>query len=175
MPNSPKRDPISRNEISVLIRHMADPRNIRTLSRTLMRAGYNKRIKENAAKRVVGIRVSELFRRRKAAMLDWARKFNRAELQKLINMPTAEPYTRRVNSIPNPPHTRTNLIKAVIARYLLNKNMNWQNAVNAVQLVHNMYGRPVQNRIPNAQLVNFVMRLPTERLLQLNATLPFYA
>jgi hypothetical protein len=163
---------LSRNEIGKIIRTMSNPRNIRTLSRVLMRQGANSRIKENAAKRVVGIRVSELYRRRKQAILDWARKFNRAELQRLINLPNNGPYARRINSIPNPPQTRTNFVKAVIARYLLAINVH---AVQDVNVIHRAYGRPIQNRIPNAQLVNFVMGLPNERLRQLNTHLPFYA
>ena len=167
---------LSRNEIAHIIRAMSEPRNIRTMSRTLVRSGYDPRIKENAAKRVVGIRVSDLYRRRKAAMLEWARKFNKNELQRLINLPNNGQYTRRINSIPNTANlTRTNLIKAVIARYILNTNARqWPNAAQAVQRFHNVYGRPVQNRIPNAQLVNFVMGLPIDRLRQFNHNLPFY-
>jgi hypothetical protein len=166
---------LSRNEIGKIIRTMSNPRNIRTLSRVLMGQGANSRIKENAAKRVVGIRVSELYRRRKQAILEWARKFNRAELQRLINLPNNGPYTRRINSIPNPPQTRTNFVKAVIARYLLAINVRFPDAVQGVNVIHRAYGRPIQNRIPNAQLVNFVMGLPNERLRQLNTHLPFYA
>ena len=167
---------LSRNEASVIIRHMSNPRNIREVSRALLRLGANRRIKENAAKRVVGIRVSELYHRRKAAMLNWARKFNRAEMRRLINLPNEGPYTRRVNSIPNPPQTRTNLIKSVIALYLLNVNaQHFQNARNAIQRIHHAAGYQGNNRIPNAQLVNFVMGLPINRLRQFNNNLPFYA
>ena len=167
---------LSRNEASVIIRHMSNPRNIREVSRALLRLGANRRIKENAAKRVVGIRVSELYRRRKAAMLNWARKFNGVELQRLLNLPNEGPYERRINSIPTTPRTRTNLVKAVIARYILATNaLHWPNAVRAVQTFHNVYGRPVQNKIPNAQLVNFVIGLPSERLRQFHRNLPFYA
>jgi hypothetical protein len=167
---------LSRNEASVIIRHMSNPRNIRELSRALLRLGANRRIKENAAKRVVGIRVSELYRRRKAAMLNWARKFNGVELQRLLNLPNlGDQYERRINSIPHPPRTRTNLIKAVIARYIIaTKVLHRPNAVRAVRTFHNVYGRPVQNRIPNAQLVNFVIGLPSERLRQFHRNLPTY-
>ena len=174
-PPGPSRNALSREEIALVIRAMSDPHNIRTLSRTLMRAGFDSRIKENAAKRVVGIRVSELYRRRKAAMLEWARKFNATEMQRLINNGNPNLYNRRVNSIPNPPQTRTNLIKAVIAKYLLNKNVHFQNAVNAVQRIHQAANHRGNNRIPNARLVAFVMGQPTERLRQFNANLPFYA
>lgn len=167
---------LSRNEVALIIRSMSNPRNIRTLSRTLTRTGHNKRIKENAAKRVVGIRVSELYRRRKAAMLEWARKFNHTELQRLLNT-NANNYTRRVNSIPNPAETRTNLIKSVIAKYLINTNVRnrWQNAANAVRRVHQAAGHQGNTILPRNRLVNFVMRLPTERLHEMNNNLPFYA
>lgn len=153
---------------------MTDPRNIRTMTRTLMKAGYNKRIKENAAKRVVGVRVSELYRRRKAAMMDWARKFNRAEMLRLLNLPNNGPYNRRINSIPYPPTTRTNYIKSVIAHYLLNKYVNFQNARNAINRFHQEAGHQGPDRIPNARLVNFVMGLPTARLQYYSTNLPFY-
>jgi hypothetical protein len=139
----------------------------------LRNARTNRRIKENAAKRIVGIRVSELYRRRKAALLNWARKFSRNELNRLINEGNNK-YNRRINSIPNPPLSRTNMIKAVIARYLTMYYLNWPNAVQATRNIHNAYGRPVQNRIPNAQLVSFVMSLPTNRLNHLTHTMPFF-
>jgi hypothetical protein len=163
---------LSRNEVSRVIRAMSNPRNIRALSRVLVRAGYDRRIKENAAKRVVGVRVSELYRRRKAVILNWSRKFNQTELERLPN----NAYTRRINSIPNPPHTRTNLIKTVIARYLLSYNArHWPNAAQAIQTFHNVAGHQGNTRIQNARLVNFVMGLPTNRLRQFNINLPFYS
>jgi uncharacterized protein (DUF1684 family) len=134
----------------------------------------NARIKQNAAKRVVGIRLSEAYRRRKDYLMRWVRKFNKAELNRLVAN-NSNTYTLRVNSIPNPPLTRTNLIKAVAARYLLNYNLQWPNARAAVNRVHVMYGRPVANRIPNAQLVSFLMGLPHNRLRQIHNNLPFFA
>lgn len=164
---------LTRNEVSRVIRAMSNPRNIRTLSRVLVRAGYDPRIKENAAKRVVGVRVSELYRRRKAAMLNWARKFNQTELERIT--PNSA-YTRRINSIPNPPRTRTNLIKTIIARYLLTYiERHLPNAAQAIQTFHNVAGHRGNTRIQNARLVNFVMGLPTNRLRQFNNNLPFYA
>lgn len=143
------------------------------MSRVLMRQGANSHIKENAAKRVVGIRVSELYRRRKQAMMNWARKFNQTELERLLN----GQYTRRLNSIPKPPLSRTNLIKSVIALYLLNiTTQQYQNnAVHAIRRFHTAAGYQGNNRIPNARLVDFVMGLPTERLRQMNANLPFFS
>jgi hypothetical protein len=165
---------LSRNEVSQIIRRMNSPKNIRALSRVMTKAGMNARIKENAAKRVVGIRLSDAYRRRKQYLLNWVRKFNKAEMNRLLELNNNTPYTRRVNSIPNPPLTRTNLIKTVSAKYLLNSNVHWPNARNAVNRVHTLYGRPVANRIPNAPLVSFLMGLPNNRLHQMNNNLPFY-
>jgi hypothetical protein len=166
---------LTRNEVSQIIRRMNNPQNIRALSRVMTKAGMNARIKENAAKRVVGIRLSDAYIRRKQYLLNWVRKFNKAELNRLIANNSNVPYTRRVNSIPNPPLTRTNLIKTVSAKYLLNHNAHWPNARNAVNRIHTLYGRPVANRIPNAPLVSFLMGLPNNRLHQMNNNLPFYA
>ena len=165
---------LTRNEVSQIIRRMNSPHNIRALSRTLMKAGMNVRIKENAAKRVVGIRLSDAYRRRKQYLLNWVRKFNRAELNRLLASDNNVHYTRRINSIPNPPLTRTNLIKTVSAKYLLNYNVHWPNARNAVNRIHTLYGRPVAGRIPNDPLVSFLMGLPTNLLHQLNNNLPRY-
>jgi hypothetical protein len=165
---------LHRNVIGKMLLNIKNPRNIRALSQVLMRAGANQRIKENAAKRVVGIRVSELYRRRKAALLNWARKYSPAELQQLINA-NNQAYNRRINSIPNPPQTRTNLIKAVIAKYLLNQPLHWNNARNAVARIHQAAGHQGNNRMTNARLVNFLMSMPTERLHQFHNNLPFLA
>jgi hypothetical protein len=164
---------LTRNEVSQIIRRMNSPHNIRALSRVMTKAGMNARIKENAAKRVIGIRLSDAYRRRKQYLLNWVRKFNKAELTRLLANNNNTPYTRRVNSIPNPPLTRTNLIKTVSAKYLLNYNLHWSNARNAVNRIHTIYGRPVANRIPNAPLVSFLMGLPNNRLHQMNNNLPF--
>lgn len=153
---------------------MHSPKNIRALSRVMTKAVGNAGIKQNAAKRVVGIRLSDAYRRRKEYLMRWVRKFNKAELNRLVAN-NNNTYTLRVNSIPNPPLTRTNLIKAVAARYLLNYNLHWPNARAAVNRVHVMYGRPVANRIPNAQLVSFLMGLPHNRLRQIHNNLPFFA
>jgi hypothetical protein len=166
---------LSRNEVSQIIRRMNSPHNIRALSRVMTKAGMNSRIKENAAKRVVGIQVSDAYRRRKQYLLNWVRKFNKAELNRLIANNNNALYTRRINSIPNPPLTRTNLIKTVSAMYLLNYNLHWPNARNSVHRIHTLYGRPVANRIPNAPLVSFLMGLPNNRLRQIHTNLPFYA
>ena len=152
---------------------MHSPKNIRALSRVMTKETGNARIKQNAAKRVVGIRLSEAYRRRKDYLMRWVRKFNKAELNRLIAN-NNNTYTLRVNSIPNPPLTRTNLIKAVAAKYLLNYNLHWPNVRAAVNRVHVMYGRPVANRIPNAQLVSFLMGLPHNRLRQIHNNLPFF-
>jgi uncharacterized protein (DUF1684 family) len=153
---------------------MHSPKNIRALSRVMTKETGNARIKQNAAKRVVGIRLSDAYRRRKDYLMRWVRKFNKAELNRLIAN-NNNTYTLRVNSIPNPPLTRTNLIKAVAAKYLLNYNLHWPNVRAAVNRVHVMYGRPVANRIPNAQLVSFLMGLPHNRLRQIHNNLPFMA
>ena len=153
---------------------MHSPKNIRALSRVMTKATGNARIKQNAAKRVVGIRLSDAYRRRKEYLLRWVRKFNKAELNRLVTN-NNNTYTLRVNSIPNPPLTRTNLIKAVAAKYLLNYNLHWPNARAAVNRIHAMYARPVANRIPNAQLVSFLMGLPHNRLRQIHNNLPFLA
>ena len=166
---------MNRNTAGLVIRSLSDPRNIRSFSRATKNLKWDPRIKQNAAKRVVGIRVSQLYRRRKAAMLNWARKFHANEIQRVVNLPeNNQTYNRLINSIPNPPITRNQLIKAIIARYLLNILAQWPNAVNATRRFHNAYGRPVQNRIPNAQLVNFVMGLTTNELLNYHANFPFY-
>ena len=165
---------MNRNTAGLVIRSMSDPRNLRSFARATKKLKWDPRIKQNAAKRVVGIRVSQLYRRRKAAMLNWARKFHANEIQRLVNLQNNNQYTRLINSIPNPPITRNQLIKAIIARYLLNILAQWPNAVNATRRFHNAYGRPVQNRIPNAQLVNFVMGLTTPELLNYHANFPFY-
>lgn len=165
---------LNKNAAYEIIRRMNNPQNIRAFSRVTTKAGMNSRIKENAAKRVVGIRLSDTFRHRKQYLLNWVRKFNKAEMNRLIALNNNTPYTRRINSIPNPPLSRTNLIKAVSAKYLLNYNRNWQNARNAVSNIHRMYGRPVTNRIPNAQLVSFLTGLPNNRLRQMHTNLPFY-
>lgn len=154
---------------------MHSPKNIRALSRVMTKATGNARIKQNAAKRVVGIRLSDAYRRRKDYLMRWVRKFNKAELNRLVANNNNTAYTLRVNSIPNPPLTRTNLIKAVAAKYLLNYNLHWPNVRAAVNRVHVMYGRPVANRIPNAQLVSFLMGLPHNRLRQIHNNLPFMA
>ena len=153
---------------------MHSPKNIRALSRVMTKAVGNAGIKQNAAKRVVGIRLSDAYRRRKEYLMRWVRKFNKAELNRLVAN-NNNTYTLRVNSIPNPPLTRTNLIKAVAAKYLLNYNLHWPNARAAVNRVHAMYARPVANRIPNAQLVSFLMGLPHNRLRQIHNNLPFLA
>ena len=153
---------------------MHSPKNIRALSRVMTKATGNARIKQNAAKRVVGIRLSDAYRRRKDYLMRWVRKFNKAELNRLVAN-NSNTYNLRVNSIPNPPLTRTNLIKAVAAKYLLNYNLHWPNVRAAVNRVHVMYGRPVANRIPNAQLVSFLMGLPHNRLRQIHNNLPFLA
>jgi hypothetical protein len=159
---------LSRNEVSQIIRRMNNPQNIRALSRVMK----NARIKENAAKRVVGIRLSDMHRRRKQYLLNWVRKFNKAEMNRLDNAF----YNRRINSIPTtPPFTRTNLIKAISAKYLLNYNLQWPHARNAVRRIHTLYGQPVANRIPNAPLVSFLMGLPNNRLRQIHTNLPFLA
>ena len=160
---------LSRNEVSQIIRRMNSPQNIRALSRVMK----NSRIKENAAKRVVGIRLSDAYRRRKQYLLNWVRKFNKAELNRLLANNNNSLYTRRVNSIPKSPLTRTNLIKTVSAKYLLNYNSHWPNARNAVRRIHTLYGQPVANRIPNAPLVSFLMGLPNNRLRQIHMNLPF--
>jgi uncharacterized protein (DUF1684 family) len=165
---------LSRNEVSEIIRRMNTPKNIRALSRVMTKETGNAGIKQNAAKRVVGIRLSEAYRRRKDYLMRWVRKFNKAELNRLLAN-NNNTYTLRVSSIPNPPLTRTNLIKAVAARYLLNYNLHWPSARAAVNRIHVMYGRPVTNRIPNAQLVSFLMGLPDNRLRQINHNLPFFA
>jgi uncharacterized protein (DUF1684 family) len=165
---------LSRNEVSQIIRTLSDPRNIRAISRVAIKAGMNSRIKQNAAKRVVGIRLSDAYRRRKDYLMRWVRKFNKAELNRLVAN-NNNTYTLRVNSIPNPPLTRTNLIKAVAAKYLLNYNLHWPNARAAVNRVHALYGQPVANRIPNAQLVSFLMGLPHIRLREIHNNLPFIA
>ena len=166
---------LTRNEVSEIIRRMHSPKNIRALSRVMTKETGNARIKQNAAKRVVGIRLSDAYRRRKDYLMRWVRKFNKAELNRLIANNNNNTYTLRVNSIPNPPLTRTNLIKAVAAKYLLNYNLHWPNVRAAVNRVHIMYGRPVANRIPNAQLVSFLMGLPHNRLRQIHNNLPFMA
>jgi hypothetical protein len=166
---------LTRNEVSEIIRRMHNPKNIRALSRVMTKAVGNTRIKQNAAKRVVGIRLSQAYRRRKDYLMRWVRKFNKAELNRLVANNNNNAYTLRVNSIPNPPLTRTNLIKAVAAKYLLNYNLHWPNVRAAVNRVHVMYGRPVANRIPNAQLVSFLMGLPHNRLRQIHNNLPFMA
>ena len=166
---------LSRNETAVILRYMSDPRNIRALSRELMRAGANRRIKENAAKRVVGIRVSELYRRRKAALMNWARRYSQAELNRLLNLPNNQPYTRRINAIAGLAHSRTNYIKAIIAKYLINHPLQWNNARNAVARLHQAAGHQGNNRMTNARLVSFLMSQPMARLQQFNNNLPFYA
>lgn len=166
---------MNRNTAGLVIRSMSNPNNLRSFARATKKLNWDPRIRENAARRVVGIRVSQLYRRRKAAMLNWARRFHRDELQRLINLPpNNQSYNRLINSIPNPPITRNQLIKAIIARYLLNLLVHWPNAVNATRRFHNMYGRPVQNRIPNAQLVDFVMGLESHELINLSFNFPFY-
>lgn len=167
---------MNRNTAGVVLRSFGnDTQAIRNFSKLMMRMGANKRIKKNAATRVINVRVSDLIRRRRAQLLDWARRFNRNELQRLVNLPpNNNAYSRRMNSIPNPPLSRVQAMKAVIAKYLINANLNWPNAVHGVRRIHNAYGRPVQNRIPNAQLVNFVMRLPTNTIYQFHNNLPYY-
>ena len=178
---------LDRNVVTKIIRVMNNPRNIRALSKAYSKSLMHKNIKDAAAKRVVGIKVSQLYRRRKQALLNWVRKFNKTELNRLVANNSNE-YNRRINSIPNPPITRTNLIKAVAARYVLNVNaMQWNNAANAVRYVHGLYGRsipvhirnnqgqPLQSRIPNGPLVSLLMGLPSEQLKYLNSILPFYA
>ena len=151
---------------------MNNPQNIRALSRVMT----NARIKENAAKRVVGIRLSDAYRRRKQYLLNWVRKFNKAEMNRLLANNNNALYNRRINSIPvTPPFTRTNLIKAISAKYLLNYNSHWPNARNAVRRIHTLYGQQVANRIPNAPLVSFLMGLPNNRLRQIHINLPFLA
>jgi hypothetical protein len=162
---------LSRNEVSQIIRRMNSPQNIRALSRVMK----NSRTTENAAKRVVGIRLSDAYRRRKQYLLNWVRKFNKAELNRLLANNNNALYTRRVNSIPKPPLTRTNLIKAISAKYLINYNLHWPTARNAVSRFHALYGLPVTNRIPNAPLVSFLMGLPNNRLRQIHTNLPFLA
>jgi len=135
----------------------------------------NARIKQNAAKRVVGIRLSNMYKRRKQYLMNWARKFNKAELNRLLENNNPNIYTRRVNSIPSRPLTRTNMIKAITAKYLINSDVHLPNARNAVIRFHTLYGRPVTNRIPNAQLVSFLMGLPNNRLRQIHENLPFFA
>ena len=127
--------------------------------------------------------------------VNWASKFNRNK----INNPTnAEAYTRLINSIPQNPTNTHQLRKAIIARYLLNLlALQWQNARNATRAFHNHYGRAfchckanarnatrafhnhygraVQNRIPNKNLVNFVLSLTPEQLAHYHAIFPFYA
>lgn len=166
---------MNRNTAGIVLQSFGnDTRAIRNFSKLMMRMGVNKRIKQNAAKRVINVRVSDLIRRRRAQLLEWAHKFNKNELQRLVNLPNNNAYSRRVNSIPNPPLSRVQVMKAVIAKYLINANLNWPNAVHGVRRIHNAYGRPVQNRIPNAQLVNFVMRLPTSTIYQFHNNLPYY-
>jgi hypothetical protein len=163
---------LSRNEVSQIIRRMNNPQNIRALSRVMT----NARIKENAAKRVVGIRLSDAYRRRKQYLLNWVRKFNKAEMNRLLANNNNALYNRRINSIPvTPPFTRTNLIKAISAKYLLNYNSHWPPARNAVRRIHTLYGQPVANRIPNAPLVSFLIGLPNNRLRQIHTNLPFLA
>lgn len=105
--------------------------------------------------------------------VNWASKFNRNK----INNPTnAEAYTRLINSIPQNPTNTHQLRKAIIARYLLNLlALQWQNARNSTRAFHNHYGRAVQNRIPNKNLVNFVLSLTPEQLAHYHAIFPFYA
>lgn len=170
---------LDRNVITEIIRKMTSPRDIRSLSKAYSKSVLRNTIKNTAAKRVVAIRLSQMYRRRKQALLDWARKFNQTNLDRLLRNNGNE-YTRRINSIPNPPRTRTNLIKAVAARYILNAQvMHWNNAAHAVRTVHNMYRRAtpgqIQGRIQNGPLIGFLMGLPTENLKHLDDILPFYA
>lgn len=124
------------------------------------------------------------FERKQAAakaanLMNWVRKFNKNELNRLVAN-NNNTYTLRVNSIPNPPLTKTNMIKAVAALYLINYNLNWPNARAGVNSVHEEYRKDpkrgnVANRIPNAQLVSFLMGLPYNRLRQIHNKLPYYA
>jgi hypothetical protein len=154
---------------------MTNPHNIRALSRTLIHAGYDPRIKKNAAKRVISIRFSpEVYRQRKA-LIEWARKYNATEMNRLLALPSNVPYTNRIQNVQNLGTSRTNYIKSIIAKYLLNHPLMWNNARNAIARLHQLAGHQGNARMTNARLVGFLMRQSNARLRQFNHNFPFYA
>jgi hypothetical protein len=110
----------------------------------------------------------------KEALIMWARKFNKPVLNRLLAGSGAS-YEKRIRKIPNPPHTRTAFIKAIIAKYLLNRNSQLPPAVKAVNNFHRAAKHGGENRIPNARLVNFLSTMPSNQLARVHNSLPFYA
>ena len=110
----------------------------------------------------------------KEAFIKWARKFNKPVLNRLLAGSGAS-YDKRIRKIPNPPHTRTAFIKAIIAKYLLNRNSQFPNATNAINNFHRAAKHRGENRISNARLVNYLATMPSNQLVRVHNSLPFYA
>lgn len=110
----------------------------------------------------------------KEALIKWARKFNKPVLNRLIQV-SNQAYEKRIRKIPDPPHTRTAYIKAIIAKYLLNTNSQLPEPVKAVKNFHRVARYDGQNRIPNARLVNFLTKMPSHNLVRIHNSLPLYA
>ena len=110
----------------------------------------------------------------KEALIKWARKFNKPVLNRLLAGNGAA-YDKWIRKIPNPPHTRTAFIKAIIAKYLLNTNSQLPPAVKAVNNFHRVAKHRGESRIPNARLVNFLANMPSNKLARIHNSLPFYA
>lgn len=116
----------------------------------------------------------------KEELIKWAKKFNKSALNRLLDVS----YDKRIRKIPNPPHTRTAYIKAILAHYIINTaTLHQPNARNAIRKFHELYRsyhgartrRNVENRIPNAQLVNFLTNMPSNNLPRIYNSLPFFA